>query len=119
MQHRTSAPPLLCAVCSDPVDPDDAHHLHADTCTGRLDGHLGRDVDGQPIDGCTCDLVAHPGCCPAPECASTRRRDAAFWLLRLIAERAIVADSGSARVVLTASMVKYLNGLLVEEEAGR
>jgi hypothetical protein len=52
MPDPTRAPgyrPPLCAVCSDPVDPETAHNPHEADCPG---------------EGCTCDLWVHPECCP-------------------------------------------------------
>jgi hypothetical protein len=51
----------LCAVCSDPVDTETAHWLHKDDC-GKAHG------TAAPDDPCGCDVVAHPDCCPEPEC---------------------------------------------------
>jgi len=51
----------LCGVCSDPVDPDTAHHPHLATCPKA---HLG----GDPDSHCGCDIVAHPDCCPELGC---------------------------------------------------
>jgi uncharacterized protein DUF6573 len=48
-------PPRLCAVCSDPVDPEEAHWLHERDC---------ENVEQLPARFCTCDLLVHPGCCP-------------------------------------------------------
>jgi hypothetical protein len=57
MPDDTSAP--LCAVCSDPVDPDEAHWLHEPTCPAAY---------GRPANGCRCDQWVHPECCPEPDC---------------------------------------------------
>jgi hypothetical protein len=53
--------PQLCAVCSDPADPDTAHWLHEPDC-GRRHGAPPADIL------CGCDRVAHPECCPELEC---------------------------------------------------
>jgi hypothetical protein len=64
----------LCAVCSDPVEPDAAHWLHEPDC-GKT-------------HGCDCDRVAHPDCCPDLECQDitnghtiklTARFSVPFW----------------------------------------
>jgi hypothetical protein len=59
MPQSTST--VLCAVCSDPVDPDEAHWAHEPGC---LDANGVRAVD------CTCDLLVHPGCCQDPGCVT-------------------------------------------------
>jgi hypothetical protein len=51
----------LCVVCSDPVDPETAHCVHRVDCP-RSHGTATAD------DPCICDAVAHPECCPEPEC---------------------------------------------------
>jgi hypothetical protein len=51
----------LCVVCSDAVDPETAHWLHTFLC-GKPHRSAGPDVF------CDCDVVAHPECCPEPEC---------------------------------------------------
>lgn len=55
----TQDPAQLCAVCSDPIDPDeDLHDIHDDDCP-RSQRHTTAD---EVI--CACDLVAHPDRCP-------------------------------------------------------
>jgi hypothetical protein len=49
----------LCAICSDPVDVEGGHSVHEPDCFGDA---------GQTPPGCQCDLLVHPGCCPAPAC---------------------------------------------------
>lgn len=51
----------LCVVCSDPVDPETAHSPHEADCA-KTHGEATAD------DPCDCDAVAHPECCPDPEC---------------------------------------------------
>lgn len=51
----------LCAVCSDPVEPDIAHWLHETNCA-RSHGTVDTDHT------CGCDAVAHPDCCPELGC---------------------------------------------------
>lgn len=41
---------ILCTVCGQPVDLDEAHMFH--------------DADCDRGGVCTCDGVAHPACCP-------------------------------------------------------
>jgi hypothetical protein len=55
-----STPSPLCAVCSDPVDPEEAHWLHESDCPKR-DSH-------RRVDYCLCDQLVHPECCPEPGC---------------------------------------------------
>jgi hypothetical protein len=51
----------LCAVCSDPADPEVAHWLHEPECP-KSHG------PADPDDLCGCDVVAHPECCPELDC---------------------------------------------------
>jgi hypothetical protein len=59
MNQPTSNP--LCAVCSDPVDPDEAHWQHQPGCL---------DANGVRAENCACDLLVHPECCKDPGCVT-------------------------------------------------
>jgi hypothetical protein len=88
----------LCAVCSDPVDPETAHSLHEDECPKS---HCSRD----PHIVCRCDAVVHPDCCPEPQC-----QDIGTGLTVVVTARFAVAPwfSKDQAHELGQSIVEYL-----------
>lgn len=66
MTQATESP--TCGVCSDPVDEDEAHWLHEEDCQlaalARVEMCSGEGEIREALAGCTCNLVAHPDCCP-------------------------------------------------------
>jgi hypothetical protein len=65
--HLTVDGPILCDVCSDPVDPETAHTPHEDDCPVPDVLALDDTPDAKRVRDayarCDCDLWVHPDCC--------------------------------------------------------